>query len=259
MIISRIIVPASLLAKANILIDEAGHARLTDFGLLTLFMNFANTLSSGSGAQDGVIRWMSPELIYPEKFELKESPPTARSDCYALGMVVYETISGNLPFHRYRDHIILSKVVNGEHPHREGEFADCLWEILESCWKFQPGDRPSVKDVLQCLKTASNPSGRSHGPNREIETRGDDGRNSPGGSFDAERPSEWCNDNGKHFMPCGLGYTTAHVLGPTLSIFRSLTIKAVNVGSEPSEKCTRVLSTSQVGLIEKGTYRVSRT
>jgi len=37
---------------------------------------------------------MSPELLDPERFGLPDSPeanrPTRRSDCYALGMVIYE-------------------------------------------------------------------------------------------------------------------------------------------------------------------------
>jgi len=36
---------------------------------------------------------MSPELLYPEQFGIPESEgdrPTRQSDCYAVGMVVYE-------------------------------------------------------------------------------------------------------------------------------------------------------------------------
>lgn len=38
---------------------------------------------------------MSPELLYPERFGAKDSKPTTHSDCYALGMVVYE-VRGHL-------------------------------------------------------------------------------------------------------------------------------------------------------------------
>lgn len=33
---------------------------------------------------------MSPELLDPERFEITECRPTKQSDCYALGMVIYE-------------------------------------------------------------------------------------------------------------------------------------------------------------------------
>ena len=41
----------------------------------------------------GTRRWMSPELLDPERFGVPESEgdrPTRQSDCYALGMVIYE-------------------------------------------------------------------------------------------------------------------------------------------------------------------------
>ena len=44
---------------------------------------------------------MSPELIAPVEFGLTNSRPTTASDCYAFGMVVYETISGHVPFMLY--------------------------------------------------------------------------------------------------------------------------------------------------------------
>ena len=33
---------------------------------------------------------MSPELLDPDQFGITDSRPTKQSDCYALGMVVYE-------------------------------------------------------------------------------------------------------------------------------------------------------------------------
>ena len=41
----------------------------------------------------GTRRWMSPELLDPEMFGIPQSQgdrPTRQSDCYALGMVIYE-------------------------------------------------------------------------------------------------------------------------------------------------------------------------
>jgi len=98
---------------------------------------------------------MSPELIAPQKFGLETSRPTKSSDCYALGMVIYETICGNLPFHKYTDLTVFVKVLEGERPPQEVGFADSLWEMLELCWKSQPSARPNVEDVLQCLERVS--------------------------------------------------------------------------------------------------------
>jgi len=98
---------------------------------------------------------MSPELIAPQRFGLKSSRPTKPSDCYAFGMVIYETISGNLPFHKHTDLTVFMKVVEGELPPRGVNFTKRLWEMLELCWTPQPDDRPSIEDVLRCLEMAS--------------------------------------------------------------------------------------------------------
>ena len=100
---------------------------------------------------------MGPELIAPQEFGLKTSRPTKPSDCYSLGMVVYETISGNMPFHEHTDLAVFLKVVRGERPCREAGFPESLWEKLEQCWKPHPDARPSVEDVLRCLERCNPP------------------------------------------------------------------------------------------------------
>ena len=110
-----------------------------------------NESSSGRG---GTTRWMSPEL-------LEDSQHTVHSDCYALGMVIYEVLSGLVPFHPQQgDPAVVKKVLDGERPERpqggEGRwFKDEIWDLLERCWKHEPSDRPSAQDVLECLDIAS--------------------------------------------------------------------------------------------------------
>ena len=144
--------------KANILIDQTGHARLADFGLLAIIRDPTNVLTSSTYSQGGTARWMSPELIDPQQFGLKSSRPTESSDCYAFGMVIYETISGNLPFHEDADITVFVKVMQGKRPPRGATFRKDLWGMLERCWESQPSSRPSIGDVLRCLGACTNPS-----------------------------------------------------------------------------------------------------
>jgi hypothetical protein len=53
-----------------------------------------------SFAAGGTHRWMSPELLDPVLFGIPESEdrPTRQSDCYALGMVIYEVRVRTSPF-----------------------------------------------------------------------------------------------------------------------------------------------------------------
>jgi len=46
-------------------------------------------LSDTAESSGGTFRWMSPELLDPEHFD-SDGRPTRESDCYALGMVIYE-------------------------------------------------------------------------------------------------------------------------------------------------------------------------
>ena len=86
--------------QGNILINSRGRACLADFGLSTMTHAgkttrpfFASTESLVSFTPGGTVRWTSPELLDPINSGDKEGRPTKSSDCYALGMVVYEVFT----------------------------------------------------------------------------------------------------------------------------------------------------------------------
>ncbi|KAF9644754.1 kinase-like protein, partial [Thelephora ganbajun] len=161
----------------NIVIDNDGHARLADFSLVTLIPDQSTFVSSCMDG--GTLPWMGPELLDPESFDLTERRPTRESDCYALGMVIYEVLSGQVPFAAYRPFGILAKILRGERPARpQGEggrlLTSDIWEAVEHCWKPQPRDRASVRDVLQCLEETPPPPWPSPDVEGEPESDSDD-------------------------------------------------------------------------------------
>ena len=111
---------------------------------------------------------MSPELLDPGSFGLQEIRPTKESDCYALGMVILEVISGEIPFSPYGSPVVIKKVMGGKRPGRpQGRlFTDSTWGILECCWKHRPSDRINAIAVLSGLEgnqPASRPSNAEGG------------------------------------------------------------------------------------------------
>jgi len=146
------------LKGSNILVNNDGHACLADFGQITLFTDQSIFLSSYTGG--GASGWMSPELLNPDESDPSRGRSTRESNCYALGMVIYEVLSGQTPFAQYSAFTTLRKVLGGGRPDRpEGVqgrwFTDDVWKMLEHCWQRQPNTRPGLDAVLRCLQDAA--------------------------------------------------------------------------------------------------------
>ena len=74
--------------QANILIDNAGTTRVADFGLMIMANPGTVLLSETAVSSGGTFRWMSAELLDPQRSD-SDGRPTRESDCYALGIVIY--------------------------------------------------------------------------------------------------------------------------------------------------------------------------
>lgn len=108
----------------------------------------------------GSLQWRSPESFDPKIFNLEDSPPTKSSDCYSFRMVIYEVLSGQLPFFGFGRYAVVLKVLSGERPKRpRGEerwrFTVEVWSLLQRCWEPTPGHRPKAGDILDSLVEVS--------------------------------------------------------------------------------------------------------
>jgi len=76
------------LKPSNIIIDRAGGARIMDFGIARSMTVKSRT---GPGVMIGTPEYMSPEQVEGKEVE-------ARSDIYSLGIILYEMLTGRVPF-----------------------------------------------------------------------------------------------------------------------------------------------------------------
>jgi serine/threonine protein kinase/tetratricopeptide (TPR) repeat protein len=76
------------LKPSNIMIDREGNARIMDFGIARSVKGKGIT---GAGVMIG-----TPEYMSPEQAEVKEVDQ--RSDVYSLGVILYEMVTGRVPF-----------------------------------------------------------------------------------------------------------------------------------------------------------------
>jgi len=93
---------------ANILIDADDNPKITDFGLalnLNKDMNKDSTFVMGVGSP----AYMSPEQI-------KNYPLNQKTDLYSLGVLLFQLLTGRLPFRAGNQGALVYKIVNADTP-----------------------------------------------------------------------------------------------------------------------------------------------
>ncbi|KAF7331196.1 Kinase-like protein [Mycena sanguinolenta] len=134
------------LRGANILIKEDWTACLNDFGL-SIFSDATATMSTNRA---GSLYWMAPELLDPDRFNLKFAR-TPATDVYAFGCVCVELYTTRPPFSDVSETAALLKVLNGERPERPPAMSDMLWENVKRFWAQTHAARPSTQSVVQSM------------------------------------------------------------------------------------------------------------
>jgi predicted Ser/Thr protein kinase len=119
------------LKPSNIMVDSQGRVFITDFGLAAVTGELRE-----AQAREGTPAYMSPE-------QLAGTEVTARSDIYALGLVLYEMFAGKRPF----EAATLAEMIRLQQqstPASLSSVADPAVErVIQRCLAADPGKRPA--------------------------------------------------------------------------------------------------------------------
>ena len=115
-VVHRDIKPANLLVEAN------GRIKLTDFGVARIQDSGEATRTRGSMV--GTLKYMSPEQV-------QGLPIDTRSDLFAVGVVLYQLLTGKRPFDGDSDFAIIQQVVS-YHPPEPSAFNAQLPPALDA-------------------------------------------------------------------------------------------------------------------------------
>ncbi|KIJ24140.1 hypothetical protein M422DRAFT_275158 [Sphaerobolus stellatus SS14] len=131
------------------MVDDDGHAKLSDFGLSRLID--ATTGTTGGLTITTVaffVRWCAPETLLSQNGQI-----TKAVDVYSWAFTSFRLSTGDVPYTYLQQRSVLFEVVH-KRPPKEPVAAlrhaipdtNKLLELLNCCW-VEPNDRPTITEV----------------------------------------------------------------------------------------------------------------
>ncbi|KAG0239404.1 hypothetical protein BGW41_007668 [Actinomortierella wolfii] len=134
------------LKSANVLLTKHMEAKLADFGLAKVrsLTNMASGTNASTGVVMGTTRWIAPELLWASK-----PVYSAKSDVYALGVVMWEMAANcTRPFESLDDVLAAMAIRNGNRETLPEDTPTVYREWVERCWHQDPTQRPEASEVI---------------------------------------------------------------------------------------------------------------
>ena len=133
---------------SNLVITKRHEIKIIDFGLAKLA---GQQHLTKSGATLGTVAYMSPE-------QAQGLPVDHRTDIWSLGVVMYEMLTGQLPFQGHYDQAVMYAIVNVDHvplAQLRPDLPAHLSSVIDKALAKKPTERyQRVEDFLEDLQRA---------------------------------------------------------------------------------------------------------
>jgi serine/threonine-protein kinase len=132
---------------SNILLTRVGKAKVADFGLARAVDQSSMTTE---GKLIGTAAYMSPEQVRGER-------ATSAADVYAMGIILFEAITGKLPFESdsHLGFLYQHAEVDPPRPEVRPPFAPALGKLALECLAKDPSARPTMARVAERLAASA--------------------------------------------------------------------------------------------------------
>ncbi|KAJ6562310.1 hypothetical protein B0H19DRAFT_943395, partial [Mycena capillaripes] len=85
--------------------------------------------------------------------------PSPPRDIFAFGSTMFEVFTDQWPFHTLSEGLVIHEVLAGERASQppSQEVPKDAWAVINSCWKHDPNERPSPRQILEDLGVPPSP------------------------------------------------------------------------------------------------------
>ena len=131
---------------SNILINNHGEAKLSDFGISKMVKKKHSYDYNSHSSEKGTYIWMSPEVLSGDHYNCS-------TDVYSFGLIMYYIWTGILPFNELQLSMVQLMFKKNQGVLQLANIDDFneLNELIRQCVLYQSTDRPNTQTIITKL------------------------------------------------------------------------------------------------------------